>query len=138
MTGPKVRHMRAVTPDPTRTRQARENTLARRQQREAKTNPTRGGAMSALSTINLNGVEIPEDEVLCAESHDYDDAVGYIVVLTRFGQGRVKDVGYYDPHCYGEARGLAREIRTLAHEGAIDGDYARIDTLYGDGCRVIG
>ena len=94
--------------------------------------------MTTLSTISQD--ETP----FCGTHHHQDDVGGYVVVATRFGEGRLYDVEVFpqenvgseaSPYftAYGDAIALAKRWR----EDCPAGEYARIDVLYGDGCRRI-
>jgi hypothetical protein len=97
--------------------------------------------MPALTSINFDGTDYPlapdETRTFCGTHHRHpDDVIGYAVVATRFGHGRIADVGYYGARMYGEAVELAHEVRDIAKDTPVF-DYARIDVLYNDGCRGI-
>jgi hypothetical protein len=77
---------------------------------------------------------IAQDEIHTSGSHSLGDHVGYVIALTKFGEGRVRDLALYEgATSYGETVEMAREIRAILPRE----NYARIDVLYSNGDRGI-
>lgn len=82
--------------------------------------------------------KIAQDETpYCGTNHRWpDDIAGYVLVLTRSGEGRIRDVAMWDDSTkYGEVIEMRRELRdAIADNNEL---HIRTDVLYNDGCRGI-
>jgi hypothetical protein len=78
-------------------------------------------------TMTLSLTTIPADEFIAPGARmTADQRVGYVLVQTELGKGRVKDIGVYDAYSYVECV----EDRGYALEAADGNVHYRIDALY--------
>lgn len=91
-------------------------------------------------TLSLTTIR-PDEYHTPGAPHGLNDVAGYVVVLTKFGAGKVEDFRVYDRTAYVAAVEDAHDLRLhqlhpdLAPDVAYD--YARIDVLYENGDRGI-